>query len=215
MAGQKTAPKGSPQPQWRRRLLVVAAVAVIAIVGALAIARHFSPGGDATGGTESAASLGGPFTLTDQNGKRVSDTDFRGKYMLVYFGYTYCPDICPLSLVRNADALRMLGEQAERIVPIMITVDPERDTSEHLKDYVAVFDPRLVGLTGTADEIKAVAKEYRVYYAKVTPKGTDPDNYLVDHSGFSYLMDPDGHFVQFFRHDMSAEDMAERLRKIL
>lgn len=209
-----TAAEPSPQPQRRSRLIVAVAVMVIAVVGALAIARFFGPGDDAKRG-EAAAAIGGPFALVDHDGRRVTDADFRGRYMLIYFGYTYCPDICPLSLVRNAEALALVGPRAERVVPILITVDPERDTSEHLRDYVALFDDRLVGLTGSADEIKAAAKAYRVYYAKVTPEGSDPDAYLVDHSGFTYLMGPDGRFLQFFRHDLGAPEMAERLRKLL
>ena len=207
-----TTANANPPPR-RSRLIAAAALVVIAVVGALAIARSFAPSGERTAG--GAAAIGGPFTLTDHLGQRVSDADFRGRYMLVYFGYMYCPDICPTSLTRNAEALAMLGDKAASVVPILITVDPERDTPDNLKEYVPLFDTRLIGLTGTADEIKAVAKAYRVYYAKVGPQGSDPTDYLVDHSGFSYLMGPDGRFVQFFRHDLGAAEMAERLRKIL
>lgn len=209
-----TTANANPPPR-RSRLIAAAALVVIAVVGALAIARSFAPSGERTAGGEAAAAIGGPFTLTDHLGQRVSDADFRGRYMLVYFGYMYCPDICPTSLTRNAEALAMLGDKAASVVPILITVDPERDTPDNLKEYVPLFDARLIGLTGTADEIKAVAKAYRVYYAKVGPQGSDPTDYLVDHSGFSYLMGPDGRLVQFFRHDLGAAEMAERLRKIL
>ena len=210
----ETATPAAPASR-RRALIVAASVLIIAIVGTLAIVRHFSPADPATGGSGTAASIGGAFALTDHHGNRVTDADFRGRYMLVYFGYTYCPDICPLSLVRNHDALAMLGDKAARVVPILITVDPERDTVAHLKDYVSSFDARLVGLTGSADEIKAAATAYRVYYAKAAPHGSDPEDYLVDHSGFTYLIGPDGRFLQFFRHDLGAQEMAERLRKLL
>jgi protein SCO1/2 len=138
------------------------------------------------------ARIGGPFTLTDQNGKTVTDADFAGKYRIVYFGYTYCPDVCPTDLTKIGAALRALDKQAPRtaqkIVPLFISVDPERDTPAQLKQYVGNFYPRLIGLTGTPEAIAQVAKGYAVAYMKQpTPSG-----YLMGHTQVAYLMGPDG-----------------------
>src|SRR5262245_36226819 len=130
--------------------------------------------------------IGGPFTLLDHYGARRTDADFRGKLMLVYFGFTSCPDICPTDLQAIGLALDQLGQAAEEVQPIFITVDPERDTPQLLADYVPMFHPRLIGLSGDANSIRQAARAYRVYYAKV-PR-TDGSDYTVDHSGFVYLM---------------------------
>ncbi|HVY15532.1 MAG TPA: SCO family protein [Rhodopila sp.] len=158
--------------------------------------------------------IGGPFTLQDGAGKTVTDKTFRGKYMLVYFGYTHCPDVCPTTLNAVADALDKLGAKAKKIVPLFITVDPERDTASVVKQYAAAFGPEFVGLTGTPDEIATVAKEYRVYYAK-HPTGPGPDDYSMDHSSVLYLMDSDGRFVAPVRADLSSGEMASNLSKLL
>lgn len=160
------------------------------------------------------ALVGGAFTLTDNTGKRVTDQDYRGRYMLVFFGYTSCPDICPAGLQLMAGALDKLGAKAERITPIFISVDPQRDTPEKLAAYVKNFDPRLVGLTGTPDEIAAVAKAYKVYYAKV-PSKERPDDYTMDHTSIIYVMDPKGEFVTHFTPSTSVDEMAAKLNKIL
>ncbi len=169
-----------------------------------------------TGGGNSSAAfgIGGPFTLEDGAGKTVTDRDYRGKYMLVYFGYTHCPDICPTTLSAVADALDKLGSKAQRIVPLFITVDPRRDTPQVMKQYAAAFGPSFVGLTGTAAEIAAVAKEYRVYYAEHRT-GPGPDDYSMDHSSVLYLMDGNGRFIAPVRADLSGDDMAQNLSKIL
>ncbi len=125
------------------------------------------------------ATVGGPFRLTDQTGKTVSDADFRGRYMLIYFGYSFCPDVCPTTLGVMAQALDKLGADSSRIVPIFITIDPARDTPKVLADYMKAFGPSFVGLTGSDAEIKAVEKEYRVYAAK---RPLDNGNYGMDHS---------------------------------
>jgi protein SCO1 len=158
--------------------------------------------------------IGGPFVLIDQDGKTVSEADFMGKYMLVYFGFTYCPDVCPTSLTIMEDALYMLGDKAERITPVFITVDPERDDPEALRLYVEHFHPRLVGLTGSVDQVKAVAKTYKAYFTK-SGDGYDDDDYSVDHSSITYLMAPDGKFVAHFSHGVEAEAMAMTLQKFL
>ena len=160
------------------------------------------------------ALVGGPFTLTDSSGKRVTEQNFRGKYMLVFFGYTSCPDICPATLQLMAGVLEKLGSKADRITPIFISVDPERDTPEKLQAYVKSFDPRLVGLTGTPDEIAAAAKAYRVYYAKV-PNQDKPGDYAMDHSSIIYVMDPKGEFVTRFTTATSVDEMAAKLDKLI
>jgi protein SCO1/2 len=158
--------------------------------------------------------IGGPFVLINQDGKTVSEADFKGKYMLVYFGFTYCPDVCPTSLTIMEDALDMLGDKAERITPMFITVDPERDDPEAMKLYVEHFHPRLVGLTGSVDQVKAVAKTYKAYFTK-SGDGYDDGDYSVDHSSITYLMAPDGKFVTHFSHGVEAEAMAKKLAEII
>ena len=157
--------------------------------------------------------IGGPFALTDQNGVHRTDTDFRGKLMLVYFGFTYCPDICPTDLQQMALAVDQLGPAGETVQPVFITVDPERDTVEHLKDYMALFHPRFVGLTGDAAAIRQAARAYRVYYEKVERE--DKSDYTLDHSVFIYLMDRDGRYLGFFPPGTSAERLAETMRSHL
>ena len=159
------------------------------------------------------ALIGGAFTLTDNTGKRVTDQDFSGKYTLVFFGFTSCPDICPAGLQLMAGALEKLGTKAQRITPIFISVDPQRDTPEKLAAYVKNFDPRLGGLTGTPEEIAAVAKAYKVYYAKV-PSKERPDDYTMDHTSIIYVMDPKGEFVTHFTPSTSVDDVAAKLDKI-
>ncbi|WP_407670239.1 SCO family protein [Paramagnetospirillum marisnigri] len=156
--------------------------------------------------------IGGPFALTDQTGKAVSDRDFRNRYMLIFFGYTYCPDVCPTTLSTVAGALDKLGPGfAAKMVPIFITIDPERDTSEVMKTYVEAFNPAIQGLTGSPEQIAKVAKEFKVYAAKV--KGDSPDSYTVDHSAILYLMGPDGRFIAHFTHGISVDDLVAGLRK--
>lgn len=198
-------------------VIVALAVIVLMVVAFLAGRHYFGPGTDViattrtTDGAAAGASIGGPFTLVDQDGRTVTDADFRGKYMLVYFGYTYCPDVCPTSLSHNSEAMEILGDKAEMIVPVLITVDPERDTPEVLKDYAGFFHPRLVALTGTPEQVTAAAKAYRVYFAKVEQDGAEPGAYLMDHTSITYLMGPDGGYVRHFGHNVSPERMAEQL----
>ena len=163
------------------------------------------------------AAIGGPFELIDHNGTSVTDKTYVGKYMLVNFGYTYCPDVCPTNLTKMSNALDILGADVDKIVPIFISVDPVRDTPEQLKEYGTFFHPRLVGLTGTKDQVTAVARAYRVYFAKVENKepNADPDDYTVDHSALTYLMGQDGIFQQHFGHGTSAEQMAKRIKEIV
>lgn len=158
--------------------------------------------------------IGGPFTLEDGSGHTVTDRDFRGKYMLVYFGYTMCPDVCPTTLNAVADAMDKLGAKAQQVQPVFITVDPHRDTPAVMKQYVKAFGSDIIGLTGTADQIATVAKEYRVYYAQHRT-GPGPDDYSMDHSSVLYLMDTKGGFIAPVRADLSGDAMAANLRKLL
>jgi cytochrome oxidase Cu insertion factor (SCO1/SenC/PrrC family) len=164
------------------------------------------------GGT--ASLVGGPFALEDGNGRQVSDRDFRGKYMLVYFGYTYCPDVCPTTLSDVADALDRLGAKADRLQPIFITVDPKRDTTAVMKQYTASFSPRLIGLTGSQEQIADVAREYRVYYAEHRT-GPGPNDYAMDHSSVLYLMGPDGKFVAPIQADEDGAQIAADLNRLM
>lgn len=158
--------------------------------------------------------VGGSFSLLDGDGKRVTDRDLRGTYALVYFGYTFCPDVCPTTLNQVSEALDMLGAKADRVRPVFITVDPARDTPAVMKQYASSFTPRLLPLTGSAAEIADVAKKYRVYYAPHRT-GDQPGDYTMDHSSVLYLMGPDGRFVAPLRADAPAQELAADLSKQL
>lgn len=152
--------------------------------------------------------IGGPFALIDHTGQPRTDTDFRGKLLLIYFGYTNCPDICPADLMQIGLAMNGLGPAGEAVQPLFITLDPERDTAARLADYVPLFHPRLIGLTGSAEEIRRVALVFKVYYAKYPPDSTD---YLVDHSSFVYLIDGAGNYIGFFPPGTTADRMIEMI----
>jgi len=158
-------------------------------------------------------SIGGPFTLESGAGKIVTADDFRGKYMLVYFGYTFCPDLCPTALSAMTTALQTLGATTKDLTPVFITLDPERDTPQVMRRYTAALSPKLIGLTGTPNEIAKVAREYRVYYAKHTT-GPGPDDYSMDHSSIIYLMGPDGRFIAPIPADQSPAEMAADIRRL-
>ena len=192
------------------------AAALYAVIGVLLAVLSVGAGAYiwVGGGRSAVAGIGGPFTLTDGNGKQVTDQDFRGKYMLVFFGFTFCPDICPTTLNTVSDALDRLGPKADKIAPLFITVDPKRDTPAVVKQYAAAFGPRIVGLTGTPEQIKAVAKAYRVYYAEHRT-GEGPGDYSMDHSSVMYLMGPDGTFVAPLRAEQSGADIAATLAKLM
>jgi len=155
--------------------------------------------------------IGGPFQLTDQSGKMRSERDFRGHLMLVYFGFTTCPDICPTDLQAIAQTLDKLGNDAASVQPLFVTVDPERDTAEHLAEYVKLFHPHLIGLTGSLDAVRKAASAYKVYFAKVAI-GKEANDYTVDHTAFIYLMDRDGNYLGFFPPGTSADRMVEIIR---
>jgi cytochrome oxidase Cu insertion factor (SCO1/SenC/PrrC family) len=153
--------------------------------------------------------VGGPFELIDHTGHARTERDFRGKLMLVYFGFTYCPDVCPTDLQAIGLALDKLGGDAEGVQPLFVTVDPERDTAKHLADYVPLFHPRLIGLTGSAEAIRSAADAYKVYYARVPLPGAD---YTIDHTAYIYLMDREGNYLGFFPPGTSADRMVEIIR---
>jgi protein SCO1/2 len=198
----------------RTRLAVIAVTVLVGVGIGYAVQRVFLPDAAPQIRSFGEPAIGGPFSLIDQDGKRRTDADFRGKLMLVDFGYTNCPDICPLGLALMTDALERLGPDADKVQPIFITVDPARDTAPALKDYVAHFSDRIVGLTGSKEEIAAAAKAYRVYYKVHGDPATNP-NYPVDHSGFIYLMDRNGKFVTHFTHETPPDRVAEAIRKAL
>lgn len=157
--------------------------------------------------------IGGPFALTDQNGVRRTDADFRGKLMLVYFGFTYCPDICPTDLQAIGLAVDQLGAAGDQVQPVFVTLDPERDTPQLLADYVPMFHPRLIGLSGGARAIREAALAYRVYYAKV-PR-TDGSDYTIDHSAFIYLLNREGRYLGHFPPGTPPERMVEAIRWLI
>ena len=154
--------------------------------------------------------IGGPFALIDHTGQPRTDKDFRGKLMLIYFGYSYCPDVCPTDLQQIGLAVDRLGADGEAVQPLFITLDPERDTAAHLADYVPLFHPRLIGVTGSAEEIRRAALAYKVYYARYYPPGS-PD-YVIDHSSFIYLVDESGTYIGFFPTGTTADRMIEIIR---
>jgi protein SCO1 len=162
--------------------------------------------------TTQAAAVGGPFRLIDQNGKPLSDQDLKGRPFLVFFGFINCPDICPTTLFEMSEVLRRLGPDADRVRGLFITIDPERDTPDKLKDYLSSFDPHLVGVTGDPNAIAAAAKAYRVYTKKVPLEG---GNYTMDHTTIVYLMDKEGRFVAPFSLKRRPEESAADLRRYL
>jgi protein SCO1/2 len=199
----------------RTRLIVfvIAGFLMGAIAGAAVLLVATQQGGQSVQ-SSGAALVGGPFSLVGADGKPVTDRDFRGRYMLIFFGFTHCPDICPAELQVIAQALEQLGDKAKKLVPIFITLDPERDTPEAMANYVKSFGPNFVGLTGSPEAISAAAKAYRVAYSKVENKESVAD-YSVEHSALVYLMDPEGRYVTHFSYGLSADQMAEKLGKSL
>ncbi len=161
-------------------------------------------------GTPTASAIGGSFSLTDQAGKTLNDAELRGKPFLVFFGYTHCPDVCPTTLFEVSEVLRALGRDADKTQALFISVDPERDTPQVLKDYLSSFDPHLRGLTGEVADVNAVEKSYRVYSKKVPGKDGE---YTMDHTALVYLMDRQGRFVAPFNLKRPPKDAADDLRR--
>lgn len=156
-------------------------------------------------------SISGHFTLDALDGREVSDATYRGKWVVVYFGYTYCPDVCPTVLVRLGQALNHLGSVADRVQPLFITVDPTRDTAAHLSKYMSSFSPRIICLRGDPDQIQEAARGFHVYYrARALGNG----EYTVDHSSYLYVMGPDGHFAKLLADSLTADQFAQELRAL-
>lgn len=194
-----------------RVLLVVAiSLMVIAAGGLAAVILIPSPQPQMT--IARTGAIGGPFSLIASDGRTVTDETYRGKWMLIYFGYTSCPDACPTALNNMGVALDRLGSEAAKLQPIFITVDPKRDTREALAEYLKSFDPRIVALTGTEEQLAGLIKRYHLY---VSRQPASDGHYLVDHSSYFYLMDPDGKFVNILHDDLSGENMVARLRELM
>ena len=184
-------------------LCVLALVVLFAWMG-----DHVLPKGDRTDSGE--ALIDADFTLQNASGKTVKDEDFRGKYMLVYFGYTHCPDVCPTTLLLISNALGDIGTTAKKIQPVFITLDPERDSPKATADYAGHFSKDLLGLSGTPEQIKHAADGFKVYYSKVDQKNS-AIGYVIDHSGFIYLIGPDGKYVDHFAGNVSEQELADGL----
>ncbi len=189
---------------------VVAAVVLGGLLAVLIPVPERTPA--VQGETPVAVPIGGPFTLTNGEGKTVTEKDFAGRYMLVFFGFTHCPDICPTTLEHIGRTLVALGGDAKAITPVFISVDPERDTPETVSDYAQFYDKRIVGLTGTPEQVAAAAKTYKVYFQKVELGGGD---YTIDHSTLIYLMGPDGKFRAVLRTDDPPEAVAAQIAEVL
>jgi protein SCO1/2 len=174
--------------------------------------RAFFPS-DLEGEQVAPVAIGGAFTLVDQNGVTRHPEDFRGKLMLVYFGYTFCPDACPTALQDMSRAIDLLGAKGEAVQPIFITIDPARDTVEQMKLYASNFHPRLIALTGTPEQVAEAAKAYRVYYAKGQSAAGGSEDYLMDHTAFIYLMGRDGKYLSHFPPGATAEQMAAAIER--
>jgi protein SCO1/2 len=193
------------------RILVAAGAFVAGLVLCLAVVLLVT-GREGVPSMPQVAAIGGPFSLTDQNGRTVTEQDLKGKPFLVFFGYTNCPDFCPTTMFEISEVLKKLGPAADGTRALFITVDPERDTPAALKDYVSSFDPHIIALTGEPEAIAAVAKAYRAYYRKVPLKD---GGYTMDHLVLVYLMDKEGRFVSRFKLDRPVDASAAELRKYL
>ena len=188
--------------------LAVSAVAALLMWTAYSLyaSRTADVFAECRGSTVGGGDIGGPFTLVDETGATVTDKEVITKPSLVYFGFTFCPDVCPLDSARNAEAVDLLAERGVDVTPVFITVDPERDTPEVLRDFTDNMHPAMIGLTGSADQIKAASMAYRTYFKK---QETGDEYYLIDHSTFTYLVLPDAGFVEFFRREATPTEMAD------
>ena len=192
-------------PNRRHMLFAALVVGIAAVTGAAALLLTGpKPAGIGT------ALIGGPFALTDQDGKRVSEKDFLGRHMLVIFGYTFCPDVCPGELQVMSAALDIMGADSRALTPVFVSFDPERDPPPVMKVYIGNFHPAFRALTGSPQDIAAMARTYRIYYSKVPSKG-GPDQYLMDHSAFIYLMGPDGAYKTHFTYGTDARKLAAEI----
>ena len=199
------------KPSFKVLVAIVLTLAAAGALGAAWVSLVEAPAPKvATSGT---AAIGGPFTLVSTNDGNVTDQTYRGKWLLIFFGYTFCPDACPTALNNISVALEKLGADAANLQPLFVTVDPQRDTREVLAEYLKSFDSRIVGLTGSQDQIDRVVKEYRVYVASQKSETQGDDNYLVSHSAYIYLMDPQGKFANVIQGSEAGEEIAAWLHK--
>ena len=193
------------------RYLILSMAALIAVVFAAAlwlVPQYLQP--STPDRSTGKALIGGDFSMVDHNGKPFTQDNLKGKYALVYFGFTHCPDICPTGLMIISNALKSLNGKAEKIQPVFVSVDPERDTPDILAQYVQAFHPSFIGLTGSLEQVQQIADAYKVYFSKVE----DEDSalgYLVDHSGYIYLMDPKGEYLAHFPHNVAEQTLSAKL----
>ena len=206
----------------RFRLAIILSVGGgVLVVFSLAALFYMNNSPSGRGGVDIATLLEprGPFSLVDHNGQNVTDKDYRGKFMLVFFGYTYCPDVCPTELQAISDTLDLLGADSKKVQPLFISVDPERDTPEMLAGYVTAFHPDLIGLTGTPEQVAAAAKSYYARYNKMSSltEGEEGDDeyYLVGHTSSTYLIGPNGRDLHVFNYGDAPEVMAERIQHFI
>jgi protein SCO1/2 len=190
--------------------VVVTLAVTFAITQVMMPAQRFE---DCIEGSVAGGNIGGPFELMDHRGQMVTDAQVLDQPALVYFGYTFCPDVCPMDVARNVVVVEILADAGLTVKPVFITIDPARDTVDYLADFVANNHPEMVGLTGTAEQIAKAARAYKVYYRKQPSE--DEEYYLMDHSSFSYFMVPDVGFVDFLRSDLPPEAVADRLACVL
>jgi cytochrome oxidase Cu insertion factor (SCO1/SenC/PrrC family) len=191
---------------------LIAAIVILAFAAGLGFYAWNSTWIDKT--VSGVALIGGPFEMVNQNGAKVTEQDFAGKPTVIFFGYTYCPDVCPTELQIMSTALDQLGNQAKDVVPIFVTIDPERDTPDVLKSYLESFGPRWTGLTGSPEQVHAMARAWRVFYEKRDNKAA-PKDYLMDHSSFIFLMGSDGKFIKHFNYTTDAKAFGEQLLEAL
>lgn len=195
---------------------IAAGVVGVGVGGAFLAATLLAPSNalaECIGSSVAGGDIGGPFTLVSETGETVTDKDVITGPTLVYFGYTFCPDICPMDTARMAEAMEILEEKGHEVPGLFITIDPNRDTPEYLDEYTYYMHPNMTGLTGSEEQIADAAREYRAFYRKVD--GDDPDFYLMDHSTLTYLMNPGGEMLTFFRRDLPPEALAEQVACIV
>jgi protein SCO1/2 len=195
---------------------IIALLMLVAAAGGFWYALQSGYFGPIAGSREATKiQIGGPFELVDHWGEKVSDADYKGEYTLIFFGYTFCPDVCPTTLSNISTMLDILGDEAATMNVLFITVDPERDRPEYLKEYLEYFHPAIVGLSGDPNQIKKVAKAYGVYYAKAQQEDSEPDDYFMDHTSLVFLMDRQGEYVAHFSHKTEPDIMAKKIKEHL
>ena len=192
---------------------IAAGAVVVALLGGTLAAPYFTGGEDdvlahCRASQSAGGAIGGPFELVDENGETVTDRDVITGPTLIYFGYTFCPDVCPLDSLRNAQAIEILDEQGIEVKPVFISIDPERDTVDVVREFTDNFHDRMLGLTGSPEQVRAASQAFRTYYSK---QDGDDEFYLVDHTTMSYLVFPEIGFQEFYRRDVTPEEMAENL----